>query len=68
MEDRRLRFKVMSLAKPSLPSVDIPLLGPRLYGSRRASKFAVALLFGINSAIGSGEEEIVVVDNPCACA
>ncbi|XP_068660555.1 copper transporter 5 [Aristolochia californica] len=98
MEDRRLRFKVISSAVPSVSSVDTPLLGSRLYSKRQVAKFAVAFLFGINSAIGyllmlavmsynggvfvavvlglfvgysifkSGEEEIVVVDNPCACA
>lgn len=98
LEDRRIRFKAIAVSNPPQqpPTVNAPLLTPK----RRASsaKFATALLFGINSAIGyllmlaimsfnggvflaivlgltvgyvlfrSGDEEVVALDNPCACA
>ncbi|KAG8375772.1 hypothetical protein BUALT_Bualt10G0135100 [Buddleja alternifolia] len=101
MEDRRLRIKQFSVSKAPEPSssVNTPLLFSK-FGGRNwsASRFAVAILFGINSAIGyflmlavmsfnagvfiavvvglavgyllfrSGDEEVVLVDNPCACA
>ncbi|KAG5243536.1 hypothetical protein OIU76_009550 [Salix suchowensis] len=98
LEDRRIRLKAIAVSNPPQQpqSVNVTLLTPK----RRASsaKFATALLFGINSAIGyllmlavmsfnggvflaivlgltagyllfrSGDEEVVAVDNPCACA
>ncbi|KAJ4834713.1 hypothetical protein Tsubulata_007668, partial [Turnera subulata] len=101
LEDRRIRLKALASARnqQQLPtsSLDAPLLSSI---KRRVApaKFATAVLFGINSAIGyllmlaimsfnggvflaivvglafgymlfrSGDEEVVVVDNPCACA
>ncbi|XP_077234236.1 copper transporter 5.1-like [Tasmannia lanceolata] len=97
MEDRRLRFKILASIKPS-PLINTPLLLPRLYNNKNSAKFSVALLFGVNSAIGYllmlavmsfnggifiavilgltdgyllfrvSDEEIVAVENPCACA
>lgn len=98
LEDRRIRLKAIAVSNPPQQpqSVNVLLLTPK----RRASsaKYATALLFGINSAIGyllmlavmsfnggvflaivlgltagyllfrSGDEEVVAVDNPCACA
>ncbi|KAK2645205.1 hypothetical protein Ddye_020400 [Dipteronia dyeriana] len=51
MEDRRHRFKSLSSAKPSpAPSAVTPLL---VKSSRASSaRFATAVLFGVNSAIG----------------
>ncbi|WCJ42812.1 copper transporter 5 [Euphorbia peplus] len=52
MEDRRIRFKALALAKtiPQPSSLDVPLLRSKLrYGP---SNFAAAILFGVNSAIG----------------
>lgn len=100
MEDRRLRFKSLVSTKPAVRSITgteaVPLLIKR--GGVNAPKYATAVLFGINSAIGyllmlaimsfnggvflavvlglavgyllfrSSDEEVVVVDNPCACA
>lgn len=97
MEDRRLRFKALSSAKPTAPAPTTPLLAKR--GRVTAARFAAAVLFGVNSAIGyvlmlaimsfnggvflaiilglsvgyfffrsADEEDVVVVDNPCACA
>lgn len=108
MEDRRLRFKLLSSIKTAPPqngvanSATTPLLYSNLLtpGARKlsAAKFAGAILFGVNSAIGyllmlaimsfnggvfiavvlglalgyllfrTGDEDVVVVDNPCACA
>ncbi|KAJ0701992.1 putative Ctr copper transporter [Helianthus annuus] len=103
MEDRRLRFKLLSTSAASTTTngtaVDAtPLLNKKIFaGSIRWSvgRVAGAVLFGINSAIGyflmlaimsfnggvfvaivvgyllfrSGDDEqVVVVDNPCACA
>uniref|UniRef100_A0A6N2LB28 Copper transport protein n=1 Tax=Salix viminalis TaxID=40686 RepID=A0A6N2LB28_SALVM len=52
LEDRRIRLKAIAVSNPPQQpqSVNVPLLTPK----RRASsaKFATALLFGINSAIG----------------
>lgn len=98
LEDRRIRFKAIAVSNP--PQQPTPVNAPLLTPKRRASsaKFATALLFGINSAVGyllmlaimsfnggvflaivlgltvgyvlfrSGDEEVVVLDNPCACA
>lgn len=106
MEDRRLRFKLLSssaLRNNADGSVDTtPLLSTKIFagGSRwNLGRFAGSALFGINSALGyflmlaimsfnagvfvaivvglavgyllfrSGDDEqVVVVDNPCACA
>ncbi|KAK3213377.1 hypothetical protein Dsin_018083 [Dipteronia sinensis] len=83
MEDRRHRFKSLSSTKSSPPpaAVAATTVTPLLVKSSRASsaRFATAVLFGVNSAIGyllmlaimsfNGEEEVVVVaDNSCACA
>ncbi|XVF48879.1 hypothetical protein PTKIN_Ptkin03bG0223600 [Pterospermum kingtungense] len=48
MEDRRLRFTSLASSNPSSAAVTAPLLPNR----RRSAKFASAVLFGINSAIG----------------
>ncbi|XP_047974814.1 copper transporter 5.1-like [Salvia hispanica] len=99
MEERRLRLKLLSAAKPPPSSAaEAPLLSK--LGGRRWGPYQVAgaVLFGVNSAIGyclmlavmsfnagvlvavvvglaagylafrGGDEEVVVVDNPCACA
>nr|XP_009595650.1 copper transporter 5 [Nicotiana tomentosiformis]XP_016504529.1 PREDICTED: copper transporter 5 [Nicotiana tabacum] len=107
MEDRRQRFKILSSnskknypSPPSNAAVNTPLLYsfPTVGGEWNWARFATAILFGINSAIGymlmlaimsfnggvfvavvlglsigyllfrTGEEDVVVVDNPCACA
>ena len=101
LEDRRLRFKALasSAGPTTAPSIHEPLLS-KLRRSRGFGplRFATAILFGVNSAIGyllmlaimsfnggvfitivlglsvgyflfrSVDEEIVAVDNPCACA
>ncbi|XP_020536528.1 copper transporter 5 [Jatropha curcas] len=99
MEDRRLRFKALAASRTarSQPSpIEAPLL--RSKGRFKPAKFASAILFGVNSAIGyllmlaimsfnggvflaivaglsigyllfrSEDEEVVAVDDPCACA
>ncbi|KAL2525676.1 Copper transporter 5 [Abeliophyllum distichum] len=106
MEDRRLKFKLLSFNTKNPPSssggdVNSPLLYSTSGGGKwNLSRFAGAILFGVNSAIGyflmlaimsfnggvfiavvlglavgylffrsSGDgEEVVVADNPCACA
>ncbi|KAL4564461.1 hypothetical protein LXL04_028525 [Taraxacum kok-saghyz] len=106
MEDRRLRFKLLSSSAVSSNTdgaVDsTPLLKTKIFarGSRWSlGRFTGSVLFGINSALGyflmlaimsfnagvfvaivfglatgyllfrSGDDEqVVVVDNPCACA
>ncbi|XP_051119283.1 copper transporter 5.1 [Andrographis paniculata] len=105
MEDRRLRFRLLALSKRPPPpqsqtqSLGIPLLGGAA-GKWAPWRFAGAILFGVNSAIGyflmlaimsfnagvfvavvvglgvgyllfrggDGDGDVVVVDNPCACA
>ncbi|GFQ07170.1 copper transporter 5 [Phtheirospermum japonicum] len=57
MEDRRVRFKLLSVSKnppPSSSGVAAPLLGSKVVGGRKWApwRFAGAILFGINSAIG----------------
>lgn len=53
MEDRRLRFKFLSAEKSPSQSINTPLLLPSSsFNARSPAKFASALLFGINSAIG----------------
>ncbi|XP_057537935.1 copper transporter 5 [Amaranthus tricolor] len=53
MEDRRLSILAMGIIPPSQGSGNTPLLPPRL-GTRltKSSRFATAVLFGVNSAIG----------------
>ncbi|KAL2548558.1 Copper transporter 5 [Forsythia ovata] len=106
MEDRRLKLKLLTLNTKNPPSssgggVNSPLLYSKSGGGKwSASRFAGAILFGVNSAIGyffmlaimsfnggvfiavvlglavgylifrsGGDgEEVVVADNPCACA
>ncbi|CAI9293849.1 unnamed protein product [Lactuca saligna] len=106
MEDRRLRFKLLSSSTVSNNTdgaVDAtPLLNNKIFargGRWSVGRFTGSVLFGINSALGyflmlaimsfnggvfvaivvglaigyllfrSGDDEqVVVVDNPCACA
>ncbi|XP_059662060.1 copper transporter 5.1 [Cornus florida] len=108
MEARRQQFQLLSVNnKPSSAAaatqttIDTPLLYPKLAAASRiwsAARFAGAVLFGVNSAIGyllmlaimsfnggvfvavvvglsigylvfrSSSADVVVVDNPCACA
>lgn len=112
LEDRRLRFKLLSSIKTTISpppqdglvgnSTTTPLLYSKLLtlkaGILTVARFSGAVLFGVNSAIGyllmlaimsfnggvfvavvlglalgylffrSGDEDVVVVDNPCACA
>ncbi|KAL3633564.1 hypothetical protein CASFOL_022326 [Castilleja foliolosa] len=103
MEDRRVRLKHLTASKNKPappPSAASPLLFSKIGGGGRwaPSRYAGAILFGINSAIGyllmlaimsfnggvfvavvaglgfgylvfrGGDEDFVVVDNPCACA
>ncbi|GFQ04912.1 copper transporter 5 [Phtheirospermum japonicum] len=103
MEDRRIRFKHLSASKikpaPPPSAAAAPLLFSKVVGSGWGpSRYAGAILFGINSAIGyllmlaimsfnggvfvavvvglgfgylvfrGGDEDLVMVDNPCACA
>ncbi|KAM3232374.1 copper transporter 5 [Capsicum annuum] len=109
MEDRRQRFRILSINSkrnysqpppPPPPAVNAPLLYtfPSVGGKWSSARFATAILFGVNSAIGymlmlavmsfnggvfiavvvglgigylffrNGDENDVVVDNPCACA
>ncbi|KAL6968860.1 hypothetical protein U1Q18_049652 [Sarracenia purpurea var. burkii] len=108
MEDRRLRFKLLSsssagaVSSASHPSsIHTPLLFHKLAaggGRWNPARFAGAVLFGVNSAIGyllmlaamsfnggvfiaivtglaigyfffrSADEDVLAVDNPCACA
>ncbi|CAI9759587.1 unnamed protein product [Fraxinus pennsylvanica] len=108
MDDRRLKFKLLSLNTKNSSSsggdsggVNSPLLYSKSGGGKwSASRFAGAIMFGVNSTIGyflmlaimsfnggvfiavvlglaigylvfrsGGDgEEVVVADNPCACA
>ncbi|OIT05122.1 PREDICTED: copper transporter 5.1-like [Nicotiana attenuata] len=107
MEDRHQRFKILSSkSKKNYPppssnaAVNTPLLYsfPTVGSVWNSARFATAILFGINSAIGymlmlaimsfnggvfvsivlglsigyllfrTGEEDVMVVDNQCACA
>ncbi|KAI3978437.1 hypothetical protein MKX01_006952 [Papaver californicum] len=52
MEDRRLRFKIIS--KPSSSSMNTPLLASssRFHLGNNSARVSVSILFGVNSAIG----------------
>ncbi|KAF9680384.1 hypothetical protein SADUNF_Sadunf06G0115500 [Salix dunnii] len=52
LEDRRIRLKAIAVSNPPQQpqTVNVPLLTPKRLAS--SAKFATALLFGINSAIG----------------
>ncbi|CAI9755759.1 unnamed protein product [Fraxinus pennsylvanica] len=58
MEDRRLRFKLLSAKTQKSPSGSADLNSPLLFskftsrGGKWASRFAGAILFGVDSAIG----------------
>ncbi|KAE8658002.1 Copper transporter 5.1 [Hibiscus syriacus] len=52
MEDRRLRFRSLASSNPSPPTYGGGSAVPLLPNYRNSAKFATALLFGINSAIG----------------
>ncbi|GMI97861.1 copper transporter 5 [Hibiscus trionum] len=52
MEDRRLRFGSLASSNPSPPSYGGAAAVPLLPNYRNSAKFATALLFGINSALG----------------
>ncbi|XP_010269750.1 PREDICTED: copper transporter 5.1 [Nelumbo nucifera] len=103
MEDRRLRLKLFAAGKKPLvvssQNMHTALLNPGFVASsrwRKSAKFLVAVMFGINSAVGymlmlavmsfnggvfiavvlglsvgylvfrSDDEELSVVENPCA--
>ncbi|KAI3514026.1 hypothetical protein L1887_12342 [Cichorium endivia] len=52
MEDRRLRFKLLSSSTMAVGDVeDVPLLYTKFFSDRRRARFAGSVLFGINSAI-----------------
>ncbi|XP_071740583.1 copper transporter 5.1-like [Rutidosis leptorrhynchoides] len=103
MEDRRLRFKLISssASKSTVTGTDTttPLLNNKKLNNVTGNRLIGSLLFGINSALGyclmlsimsfnggvfvaivvglavgyflfrSGDDEqVVAVDNPCACA
>ncbi|OMO91788.1 Ctr copper transporter [Corchorus olitorius] len=51
MEDRRLRFGSLASSTPAQPT-STGAAAPLLPKYRRSAKFATAVLFGINSAIG----------------
>lgn len=100
LEDRRLRFKLISSGSPQAggDSTTTPLLVGTKGGKWSAGRILGAALFGVNSGIGyflmlaimsfnggvfvavvlglavgyfvfrSGEEDVMVVDSPCACA
>lgn len=109
LEDRRLRFRLLSSNKTTLApppqdanSANTPLLYSKFLtpkaGKLSVARFAGAVLFGVNSAIGyllmlaimsfnggvfvavvlglalgyllfrTADEDVVVIDNPCACA
>uniref|UniRef100_A0A5B7BIB1 Copper transport protein n=1 Tax=Davidia involucrata TaxID=16924 RepID=A0A5B7BIB1_DAVIN len=114
MEDRRIRFKLISLSSNRKPpqnssisqqtaAIDAPLLNSSTVGGSGGrwspARFAGAVLFGVNSAMGyllmlaimsfnggvfiavvlglalgyllfrsSADQDLVVADNPCACA
>ncbi|KAF9615034.1 hypothetical protein IFM89_021605 [Coptis chinensis] len=100
MEDRRIKFKIISKSKSSNSSLETPFL-TRLSFKTKPARLASSVLFGVNSAIGyflmlaimsfnwgvfiaivlglsvgyllfrsGGDDdgEVVVLDNPCACA
>ncbi|KAL5698307.1 hypothetical protein ACHQM5_029364 [Ranunculus cassubicifolius] len=100
MEDRRLRLKILSTTKnksSNSSSIETPLLSR--FGKNKAVKYATALMFGVNSAVGyflmlaimsfnwgvfiavilglslgylffrcGDDDEVVVLESPCACA
>ncbi|EEF46264.1 copper transporter 5 [Ricinus communis] len=101
MEDRRIKFKSLAAASAATSqpsSVTVPLLRSSKLGRFSSAKFAAAILFGFNSAIGyllmlaimsfnggvflatvaglsvgylvfrSEDEQVVVIEDPCACA
>ncbi|PIA43117.1 hypothetical protein AQUCO_02000513v1 [Aquilegia coerulea] len=99
MEDRRIRFKIISNSKKSSSSSNSSIESPLLTRLKinQPARYATSLLFAINSAIGymlmlaimsfnggvfiaivlglafgyllfrTGDEEVVVLENPCAC-
>ncbi|XP_058079339.1 copper transporter 5 [Magnolia sinica] len=100
MENRRLRFKILSSSssKPAPSSSPPSITTPLLYHTKNPARVASAILFGINSALGyllmlaimsfnggvfiavvvglavgylifrGSDEDLIVVENPCACA
>jgi solute carrier family 31 (copper transporter), member 1 len=54
MEDRRIRFKILAESNPasSDPSISTPLLHSRVLGGWSLARFATAVLFTVDSAIG----------------
>ncbi|XP_050215882.1 copper transporter 5 [Mercurialis annua] len=52
MEDRRIKFKTLAVAVNNTPSQGVPLLGSSKLRRFSSAKFASAILFGFNSAIG----------------
>ncbi|KAL6534065.1 hypothetical protein OROHE_013898 [Orobanche hederae] len=105
MEDLRFRIKLLSVSNKSPPpsggaALGVHLLDSKVVGGRKWGpwRFAGAIWFGVNSAIGyllmlavmsfnggifiavvaglaagylifrGGEEDLLAVDNPCACA
>ncbi|KAI3965371.1 hypothetical protein MKX01_042852 [Papaver californicum] len=103
MEDRRLRFKIISKSSKPSSSINSPLLdsSSRFHLGKSSARVSVAILFGVNSAIGyllmlsimsfnggvfiavvfglcvgsfvfrsynDDDDEVMVLDTPCACS
>lgn len=51
-ENYRIRLKLLSCRNPSPSAIEVPLLQSKVAGKWPAARFAEALFFGVNSAIG----------------
>ncbi|KAA0064702.1 copper transporter 5.1 [Cucumis melo var. makuwa] len=52
LENYRIRLKLLQCPKPSPSEIEAPLLRSKVAGKFQALRFAGALFFGVNSAIG----------------